>query len=770
MRITIQDFFKTVHGPNSSQYYVSSGVSPTNHARVRSDNLEEWFAAAQSRNENCWYRFNLLDQPTGRDGAARDEDVRLFAGIPIDVDLPASYESADSTTLDTWRQSVVTALLNHAVLPKPTIILSSGGGVQALILFDVPLDIDPTRYGAIVRGAAQTLIASGLGTADTKICNPSRLLRIPFGYNFKRRLNGAFPEARILHCDPALRYTLDRLLPLVALDKERVTPEPSAPDANLFHGIFASPQLQRIIMHGPQAIPPLQTKLLKKFTDESRGVMYVTAQLWAHGNTPQTIHDALLIEGSWTRAHIMDKPDPDREIARKLEPKYLQQCYPAAYHLGLWNQKYVFLSNFGGHPVVAWPDPDGRLQVQQKGLFAEGHPELMWPGGKDKNGKPLPFMPVWFKDKHTRRFDNIVRTRFPVKDPKAYNLWTGWGVPPIEKPGGWSLMQEHIEKIICSDNAEYGKFLIDWLAWGVQHDGPMQSAIVMHGQEGTGKNTLTEEYGALFPKDSYICPSDSSLVLGHFNDILQNANVVTLDEALFYGNRAQNSALKGLLTNPNITLHKKNFGPMNYPNNLRVFILTNEQHSVRAGPEARRFFQVELSPTRRCDMPYFKALRQQMASGGRSAMLYDLLHRDLTGFNPASVVKTDLLQSEQEDTDSDNMERYSNLEFQIDLWLAAGKMPGARPQEDGSLQVNASDLSEWMLSNRREKVHNGRLGRNLRKWFGGTLYRASLANYQILPPLSECRDKWNLLHHHRDYVPNPEARWTTWLEPVPYLT
>lgn len=764
--MTIQEFFKLVHGPNSSQYYVSSGASPTSHVRVRSDKLEEWFTAAQSRNENCWYRFNLLDKPTGRDGSALDTDVQLFAGIPIDVDLPASYESADAGTLETWRQSVVMALLNHAVLPKPTVILSSGGGVQALLLFDAPLAVDPVRYGAVVRGAAQAIIASGHGTADTKICNPSRLLRIPFGYNFKRRLSGAFPAARILHCDPALRYTLDRLLPLAALDKAHATAELPAPDANLFQGIFASAQLRQLIMLGPKAIPPRQTELLKKFEDESRGVMYVAAQLWAHGNTAQAIHDALLIEGSWTRAHIMDKPDPDRQIARKLEPKWLQQCYPLAYQLGLWNQKYVFLSNFGGHPVVAWRDEDGRLQVQQKARFAEGHPELTWPGGRDRNGKPFPFVPVWFKDKRTRRFDSIVRTRFPVTDPKAYNLWTGWGVPPIEKPGGWSLLWEHIEKIICGDNAEYSKFLIDWLAWGVQHDGPMQSAIVMHGQEGTGKNTLTEEYGALFPKDSYISPHDSALVLGHFNDVLQNANVVAMDEALFYGNRAQNASLKGLLTNPDILLHKKNFGPINYPNNLRVFIMTNEEHSVRTGPQARRFFQVELSPDRRCDMAYFAALRRQMAQGGRSAMLYDLLHRDLTGFSPAAVVKTDLLQTEQENTDADNMERYSPLEFQIDQWLAAGKMPGARVREDGSLQVNASDLSEWMLSYRRDRVIPGRMGRNLKKWFGGTTQRTNQGSYQILPPLSECRDKWNRLHFRREYVADPESKWTTWVSPM----
>jgi hypothetical protein len=47
------------------------------------------------------------------------------------------------------------------------------------------------------------------------------------------------------------------------------------------------------------------------------------------------------------------------------------------------------------------------------------------------------------------------------------NLWRGWGVPP--EAGDWSLMRQHLVEVIAAGNAEAAEYILNWLAWAVQH-------------------------------------------------------------------------------------------------------------------------------------------------------------------------------------------------------------------------------------------------------------------------------------------------------------
>src|SRR6185436_14779598 len=56
----------------------------------------------------------------------------------------------------------------------------------------------------------------------------------------------------------------------------------------------------------------------------------------------------------------------------------------------------------------------------------------------------------------------------------------------------------------------------------------------------------------------------------------------------------------------------------------------------------RRWFVLDVLPTHQGDFNYFNALMSQMEQeGGLQAMLWDLLHEDLAGFNHRDIPKTE---------------------------------------------------------------------------------------------------------------------------------
>ncbi len=72
-----------------------------------------------------------------------------------------------------------------------------------------------------------------------------------------------------------------------------------------------------------------------------------------------------------------------------------------------------------------------------------------------------------------------------------------------------------------------------------------------------------------------------------------------------------------------------------------LIVSSNEDWAVPMDLDDRRFFVLDISPHRKEDVLYFKNLDFQMQAGGVSALLYDLLHEDLTDFDPRKMPAND---------------------------------------------------------------------------------------------------------------------------------
>ena len=277
-------------------------------------------------------------------------------------------------------------------------------------------------------------------------------------------------------------------------------------------------------------------------------------------------------------------------------------------------------------------------------------------GNPQKTTQTIIVSKYWFKWKHRRQYVG----RGVVFEPGGpleirndmLNLWRGFGVEP--KQGDWSLMRIHIRDVICSGKEEHFEYLISWMAYGLQHpDRPIGVAIALRGEEGAGKGFVWRNYGKLYGKHFKHVAHGAHLT-GRFNAALAETSAVFLDEALWAGDRKGEQILKALVTEDTFQLERKFCDPIPVKNRLRIMIASNNQWIVPVGTRGRRYCVLDVSnqyadENDPAHVAYWEPLQAQFGDhapdDGRAAMLYDLLHMDLSGLNiravPDSAAKTE---------------------------------------------------------------------------------------------------------------------------------
>ncbi|MGD1886608.1 MAG: DUF5906 domain-containing protein [Cohaesibacteraceae bacterium] len=263
---------------------------------------------------------------------------------------------------------------------------------------------------------------------------------------------------------------------------------------------------------------------------------------------------------------------------------------------------------------------------------------------RGENIEQIPVADYWLA---SRKADHYRRIDFnpdlpPGGNGNTYNIWTGFAVEPT--PGDWSLLQDHIAHNICNNDEELNEWVLNWLALGVQQPGlPIGTVPVLSGLPGVGKGVLAHAYGSLFGRH-YITVINQAHVSGRFNAHLFGRRFIFVDEGMWGGNRQDAGNIKTRVTEPYITVEAKGVDPIRARNRTIWMIASNEASIVPADLGDRRWQILEVGERNREDKAYFSALVNQRDSGGREAMLYDLLNRDITiGPDPRRTIKTDAL-------------------------------------------------------------------------------------------------------------------------------
>ena len=302
------------------------------------------------------------------------------------------------------------------------------------------------------------------------------------------------------------------------------------------------------------------------------------------------------------------------------------------------NERYYVAPE--GSNVRIFDEIDGTAYTQQdfRLLYANQYVE-------DADGKIKPLGSEWIKHPQRRQYTQTIFDPDAPDDPTAYNRYKGFAYEP--SPGDWSLLREHIRQVICSGNDEHTEYLLDWLARGVQHPGKRaEIAIVLRGEQGTGKGVFVNAYATLFAPHAYHA-SSSIEITGRFSGHIKDVLFIFMDEAFFAGDKTHVGTLKKIITEQTIAIEEKFKQRIEVRNRLKIIIASNEHWVIPAGNLERRFFVLDVLRSKQQQTEYFGALIKQLKNGGYEAFLHDLLMRDISEFNFRSCPRTDALAEQQ---------------------------------------------------------------------------------------------------------------------------
>lgn len=239
---------------------------------------------------------------------------------------------------------------------------------------------------------------------------------------------------------------------------------------------------------------------------------------------------------------------------------------------------------------------------------------------------------LWLDHPRRRTYNGLMFSPSGKVSTGYYNTWTGFAYEPVQ--GDWSKFKQHIHQIICNGNDEDYEYLLNWMAFAVQKPyEPAKVAVVLKGERGTGKGTLINIFKEIFGQHSLQITSPKHLV-GNFNAHLANCVFLFADEAFYAGDKQGEAVLKGLITENTFTLERKGMDAISSPNYLHIMMASNSEWVVPAGTSERRFFVLNVAQNQMQNRAYFEEVRTEMYERkGIKAMLYDLLHRDVSAFD-----------------------------------------------------------------------------------------------------------------------------------------
>lgn len=219
-------------------------------------------------------------------------------------------------------------------------------------------------------------------------------------------------------------------------------------------------------------------------------------------------------------------------------------------------------------------------------------------------------------------------------DPNVVcNRWEGWPMQPREGECGLLLESLRYQSSLEENSAEVFLWMQRWLAYPLQHPGAkMQSAMVIHGPQGTGKSRFYEAYAKIYGE--YAVVLNQGAIEDKFNaDWTERKLFVVADEIVakqdLYHLKNQ---LKNLITGEWVRVNPKNVAAHRERNHMNLVFLSNERQPVQIENDDRRHLVLWTPPALSKD--FYDELSEEIANGGVEALYHYLLNLDLGDFKP----------------------------------------------------------------------------------------------------------------------------------------
>lgn len=310
------------------------------------------------------------------------------------------------------------------------------------------------------------------------------------------------------------------------------------------------------------------------------------------------------------------------------------------------NREYAFIIT-GGRPAVLHEKKnprDGSIEAEFWTLeaFKQFFSNQLVPSGRAQ----VKLGEYWLNHAERRTYRGLI---FEPGEERAdhYNLWQGFSFEPDEA-GDWSIFREHLLKNVCQGDEELFSWVLGWFAQIMQSPREKSgTSLSLRGEQGSGKTIVGKIFGRLI-KRHYTLIDQERYLFGNFNAHMASTILLHSDEGFWGGDPRHVGKLKSLVTSDTQRIEQKGRDSLEVNNYLRLLITTNEDWVVPAAFDERRFAVLDVGNGNQQDQAFFVDMLRQLESGGYGALLYDLLHFDLSKTDVRKLPYTAALVSQKE--------------------------------------------------------------------------------------------------------------------------
>jgi hypothetical protein len=302
----------------------------------------------------------------------------------------------------------------------------------------------------------------------------------------------------------------------------------------------------------------------------------------SHGPLPNGFDplDALLGAAAWTQPAI--SLDEDQAVFSVKEADQLVEEL---------NRDHLVI---GGRDLEIYHEkrtPQG-IELHERSLasftgFYRNKVVLIPKGDGDKM-TPVKLGDYWLNHPKRRSYKYKMFLPGKITTPDTYNLFSGFGVAP-DKNGCCDLYWQHVKKNICQGDEALYKWTRQFMAHIFQRpwELPKVAVTLISLIEGTGKDITFDIIGFLLGR-YYVKINDITHLAGRFNEHLEFALLVHLEEAINANSPRERNKLKSIISAEDVLVEGKGKKPYMAKSYARKVYTSNNEDAVHVSGSDRR--------------------------------------------------------------------------------------------------------------------------------------------------------------------------------------
>jgi len=236
---------------------------------------------------------------------------------------------------------------------------------------------------------------------------------------------------------------------------------------------------------------------------------------------------------------------------------------------------------------------------------------------------------MWLGSRRKRVIDpnQLVFDPTNSNEPGTVNLFRG--LPEQAREGGECKLLLELIHYLCGENHEDTQapittWLLRWLAYPLQNLGAkMQTAVVIHGEEGTGKNMIFGTVRKMYGRHGGVITQrqlEDKFNTWQSAKLFVVANEVVTRQEMTH----QAGFIRNLITEPEIQINPKFQDQREEANHMNIAFLANALQPLLLGLKDRRCLVIRTPDPR--DEAFYKAVGAELKAGGVAAFYRYLMN------------------------------------------------------------------------------------------------------------------------------------------------